>query len=66
MVGWCGFTDCHHRNADSEVGAGVISSGHISDELREPARSAGVRRPMHKQNTLEELAGLIREVLSMP
>ena len=42
----------------------VISSGYISDELREPARLAGVRRLMHKQNTLEELAGLIREVLS--
>ena len=42
----------------------VISSGYISDDLREPARLAGVRRLMHKQNTLEELSGLIREVLS--
>jgi len=42
----------------------VISSGYISDDLREPARLAGVRRLMHKQNTLEELAELIREVLS--
>ncbi|HUG22505.1 hybrid sensor histidine kinase/response regulator [Piscinibacter sp.] len=42
----------------------VISSGYITQELRALARGAGVRGLLEKQNTLEELAGLVARILS--
>ncbi len=40
----------------------VISSGFISDELRGRARELGVRGLLHKENTVEELASLVRRL----
>ncbi|MCW5613177.1 MAG: PAS domain S-box protein [Rubrivivax sp.] len=42
----------------------IISSGFLSDELREQAAAAGVRALLKKENTLEELAGLLQQVLA--
>jgi PAS domain S-box-containing protein len=42
----------------------VISSGYLSDELRLAARQAGVRALLAKENTVEELGALLREVLA--
>jgi PAS domain S-box-containing protein len=42
----------------------VISSGHVSDELRRGAEQAGVRHLLQKQNLIEELASLVQRVLS--
>ncbi|MBX3638441.1 MAG: PAS domain-containing protein, partial [Rubrivivax sp.] len=42
----------------------VISSGFLSDELREQAAGVGVRALLKKENTLEELAGLLQQLLS--
>ena len=42
----------------------VISSGFISDELREQAHAVGVRALLKKENTLEELVGLVQQVLA--
>jgi PAS domain S-box-containing protein len=42
----------------------LISTGYVSDELREQARIAGVRGLLKKENTLEELAALLRELLA--
>jgi PAS domain S-box-containing protein len=44
----------------------VISSGYITEQLRELAREAGVRGLLEKQNTFEELSGLVARVLSDP
>ena len=41
----------------------VISSGYLSDELRLAARHVGVSRLLAKENTVEELGGLLRELL---
>jgi nitrogen-specific signal transduction histidine kinase/CheY-like chemotaxis protein len=41
----------------------VISSGYLSDELLGSARAMGINALLQKQNTLEELAGLIQQVL---
>ena len=41
----------------------IISSGYITDELRQQAGEAGVRSVMQKQNTLEELTQLVRTTL---
>jgi len=41
----------------------VISSGYISEELREQASRCGVRAVMQKQNTLEELPRLVRAIV---
>ena len=41
----------------------VISSGFLSDELRLAAKEGGVRRLLAKENTVEELAGILRELL---
>ena len=41
----------------------VISSGYISEDVRESAQRIGVRALMHKQNTLDELAGVVHRVL---
>jgi CheY-like chemotaxis protein len=42
----------------------VISTGYVSDELREQARIVGARGLLKKENTLEELASLLRELLA--
>ena len=42
----------------------VISSGYIADELRQQARAVGVRALLKKENTLEELPGLVQQVLA--
>ena len=42
----------------------VISSGFISDELRLAAAELGVLELMRKENTLDELGGLLDRVLS--
>ena len=42
----------------------VISSGYVSDELRQQASAAGVHTVLHKQNTLEELPLLVRRILA--
>jgi PAS domain S-box-containing protein len=42
----------------------VISSGYVSDELRVGARIAGIRHVLQKQNTFEELAGLVHQALA--
>ncbi|CAN5810730.1 hypothetical protein BH11PSE8_BH11PSE8_33800 [soil metagenome] len=41
----------------------VISSGYLSDELRAGAAEAGVRRLLRKENTLEELCDVVRDLL---
>jgi PAS domain S-box-containing protein len=41
----------------------VISSGFITDDLREQARRAGVRGLLEKENTFQELAGLIASLM---
>ena len=41
----------------------LISSGLISDELRAQAAAQGVRALLHKEQTLEALPGLVRQVL---
>ena len=42
----------------------VISSGYITEELRDEAQLAGVRGLLEKQNTFEELSGLVGRILS--
>lgn len=42
----------------------VISSGYITDELREEARRAGVRSLLEKQNTFQELSALVARILA--
>ena len=42
----------------------VISSGYISERLRADALAAGVRSVLNKENTAEQLAPLVRRVLS--
>ena len=42
----------------------VISSGYISEALQRQASAAGARSLMRKQNTLEELARLVRSTLA--
>jgi CheY-like chemotaxis protein len=44
----------------------VISSGYLSEELQLAARQAGVRRLLAKENTVEELGPLLRELLDGP
>ncbi|MEO8057585.1 MAG: ATP-binding protein [Burkholderiales bacterium] len=44
----------------------VISSGYLPEELRSAAAQAGVRHLLQKENTVEELCGLLREVLENP
>lgn len=41
----------------------IISSGHVSEELRANASALGVRAVMQKEHTLEELGALVHEVL---
>jgi PAS domain S-box-containing protein len=42
----------------------VISSGYVSEELRSGAERLGVRHLLQKQNTFDELPGLLRRVLA--
>ena len=42
----------------------VISSGYITEELRDDAKQAGVRSLLEKQNTFQELSGLVGRILS--
>ncbi|MBX3637713.1 MAG: response regulator, partial [Rubrivivax sp.] len=42
----------------------IISSGFLSDELREQAAGVGVYTLLKKENTLEELTGLLQQLLS--
>jgi CheY-like chemotaxis protein len=44
----------------------LISSGYLSEDLQAHAGAAGVRALMKKENTLEELAGLLQQVLGSP
>ena len=44
----------------------VISSGYLSDELRSAATRAGVRQLLRKENTVEELCDVLRQVLATP
>jgi PAS domain S-box-containing protein len=44
----------------------VISSGYLGEELRAAAAQAGVRHLLQKENTVEELCALLREVLAKP
>jgi DNA-binding NarL/FixJ family response regulator len=41
----------------------LISSGFITQQLRDEARIAGVRGVLEKQNTVEELGGLVARIL---
>ena len=42
----------------------VISSGYVSDDMREKAKLAGVRGLIQKEYTLEQLAAIVHEVLT--
>jgi CheY-like chemotaxis protein len=42
----------------------VISSGYITEELRDEAKLAGVRSLLEKQNTFQELSALVGRILS--
>ena len=44
----------------------VISSGFLSDELCAAAENAGVRHLLRKENTVEELCDMLRQVLLRP
>jgi PAS domain S-box-containing protein len=50
----------HQRAPELPV---LISSGHITEELRARARRLGVRGLLHKEQTLEDLVGLVQRVL---
>jgi PAS domain S-box-containing protein len=41
----------------------VLSTGYLSEELRAQALALGVRGLLKKENTLEELAGLLRDLI---
>jgi PAS domain S-box-containing protein len=42
----------------------IISSGYLTDALRQQAKALGVRSLLRKENTLERLAGLVQEALA--
>ncbi len=42
----------------------IITSGYITDALREQAAAVGVRAMLKKERTLEELVGMVRQVLA--
>ena len=61
-----GFTGLDVARAIAEIRPDlpvVISSGYITEDLRAQASAAGVRSLLQKQNTLEELALLVRSAL---
>jgi CheY-like chemotaxis protein len=43
----------------------VISSGYVSDDLRASAAELGVRAVMQKEQTLEELGGIVHTALGV-
>jgi PAS domain S-box-containing protein len=42
----------------------VISSGYITEDLRDAAKGTGVRSLLEKQNTFQDLSGLVGRILS--
>jgi PAS domain S-box-containing protein len=44
----------------------VLSSGHVTDELKEQARRVGVRHVLYKPNTVEEFSDSIHRLISDP
>jgi PAS domain S-box-containing protein len=61
----CSGLDVAHELAGIKPGLPVvISSGYITDELRNEAREAGVRGLLEKQNTFQELSRLVGRILS--
>ncbi|HET8695640.1 MAG TPA: PAS domain-containing protein [Aquabacterium sp.] len=44
----------------------IIGSGFVSDELLAQMRELGVNAVLHKENTLEQLSGLVQYVLTSP
>jgi signal transduction histidine kinase len=66
MPGRSGLDVAHEvvsKRADLPV---VISSGLITDELREQARAAGVRAVLEKEDTFRELTALVGRLLAAP
>jgi len=43
----------------------VVSSGYLSEEVRRQAQAAGVRGLLNKEQTLEELPGLLKSLLDL-
>ena len=44
----------------------ILSSGYLSESVAEQAQAVGVHALMHKERTIEELEGLVREALAAP
>ncbi|MDO9285110.1 MAG: CHASE domain-containing protein [Aquabacterium sp.] len=44
----------------------VISTGYVTESLRQQARQAGVRQVLQKEYTLEQLAAVVHEALAEP
>ena len=42
----------------------VLSSGYITEDLRDQAQLAGVRTLLEKQNTFQELCALVEQILA--
>jgi CheY-like chemotaxis protein len=42
----------------------VLCSGHVTEELRESARNAGIREVLYKPNTMEEFSEAIHRLAS--
>ena len=42
----------------------ILSSGYVSEELHQRAQTVGIRRVIHKPNTLEQLAQALRAVMA--
>jgi hypothetical protein len=42
----------------------ILTSGNISDDLRESAARAGIGHVLHKPSTMEELAEVVHRSLS--
>ncbi|ARN19849.1 hybrid sensor histidine kinase/response regulator [Piscinibacter gummiphilus] len=61
----CSGLDVAHELAKLSPGLPVvISSGYITDELRDEARRAGVRSLLEKQNTFQDLGRLVGRILA--
>jgi CheY-like chemotaxis protein len=64
MPGMTGLDVARAVNALPGVVPVIIATGYISDELVTQADALGVRALLQKENTLEELGGLVRQILS--
>ena len=42
----------------------ILSSGYVSEELHQRAQTVGIRRVIHKPNTLEQLAQALRDLMA--